>query len=62
MKKFLMSIVIFFALFVLNAKESIDTVISKAAADIVEKCDVKSILAIDDFESPSKSMTLYGED
>ena len=41
------------------AKEKIDNVIARAAEDIVQKCDAKSILVIDDFESPTKKMTLY---
>ena len=41
------------------AKEKIDNVIVRAAEDIVQKCDAKSILVIDDFESPAKKMTLY---
>ena len=41
------------------AKEKIDNVIVRAAEDIVQKCDAKSILVIDDFESPTKKMTLY---
>ena len=45
-------IVLFYALcyFSLSAKEKIDNVIARAAEDIVQKCDAKSILVIDDFE------------
>ena len=43
----------------LFANTTIDGAITKAAVDITEKCDAKSILAIDDFESPSQAMTLY---
>ena len=54
-------IVLFYALcyFSLSAKEKIDNVIAHAAEDIVQKCDAKSILVIDDFESPTQKMTLY---
>ena len=54
-------IVLFYALcyFSLSAKEKIDNVIARAAEDIVQKCDAKSILVIDDFESPTQKMTLY---
>ena len=48
-----------FSLASLWAGESVDSAVEKAAADIVEKCDANSILAIDDFESPSQKMTLY---
>ena len=53
-------IVLFYALcyFSLSAKEKIDNVIARAAEDIVQKCDAKSILVIDDFESPTQKMTL----
>ena len=43
----------------LFANITIDGAITKAAIDIAEKCDAKSILAIDDFESPTQAMTLY---
>ncbi len=43
----------------LFANTTIDGAITKAAVDITEKCDAKSILVIDDFESPSQAMTLY---
>ncbi len=45
--------------FSLSAKEKIDDVIARAAEDIVQKCGAKSILVIDDFESPTQKMTLY---
>lgn len=41
------------------AKESVDESIKKAAADIAERCSANSVIAIDDFESPSPKMTLY---
>ena len=41
------------------AKTSIDQAISSAAVDIADKCNAKSILMIDDFESPTPAMTLY---
>ena len=45
--------------FPLFAKQNFDKAISKAAKDIVEKCNAKTILVIDDFESSSEKMTLY---
>lgn len=41
------------------AKTSIDQAITNAAVDITDKCNAKSILMIDDFESPTPAMTLY---
>ncbi len=41
------------------AKTSIDQAITNAAVDIADKCNAKSILMIDDFESPTPAMTLY---
>lgn len=43
----------------LFADTTLDGAITKAAVDITGKCDAKSILVIDDFESPSQAMTLY---
>ncbi len=43
----------------LFADTTLDGAITKAAVDITGKCDEKSILVIDDFESPSQAMTLY---
>jgi len=53
---------VFLSLFCLNAacaREDIDSVIKKAASDITERCSAKAVLAIDDFESPAKKITLY---
>ena len=41
------------------AAQSLDEAIATSASDIAEKCDAKSILVIDDFDSPSGDMTLY---
>ena len=41
------------------AKTNIDQAITNAAVDIADKCTAKSILMIDDFESPTPAMTLY---
>ena len=41
------------------AKTNIDQAITNAAVDIADKCNAKSILMIDDFESPTPAMTLY---
>jgi hypothetical protein len=41
------------------AKNTIDLAITSAAVDIAERCNAKSILMIDDFESPAPAMTLY---
>lgn len=43
----------------ISAAQSLDDALVSAANDIAEKCDAKTILVIDDFESPSKNMTLY---
>lgn len=56
--RFLFFVVLFFAGF-LWAKENVDSAIEKAAADILEHCSSKAVVAIDDFESPSQKMTLY---
>ena len=39
--------------------KSIDEAILKASKDLMKKCSKKSILVIDDFESPSGKLTLY---
>lgn len=41
------------------AKETVDTAISNASSDIIEKCGAGSILSIDNFESPAEKMSLY---
>ena len=41
------------------AKTSIDQAITNAAVDIADKSSAKTILMIDDFESPTPAMTLY---
>ncbi len=43
----------------LFAKQNIDEAIDVAGLDIMEKCSRKSILIIDDFQSPSDKMTSY---
>jgi len=58
-KKRLSFFALLFLFSYLWAKENVDVAIKKAATDIVERCSAKSIIAIDDFESPSAKMTLY---
>ena len=58
-KRIVLILICALCFFTLSAKEKIDNVIARAAEDIVQKCDAKSILVIDDFESPTKKMTLY---
>lgn len=43
----------------LFARQDIDTALSVASGDIAEHCNAKSILVIDDFDSPSEELTLY---
>ncbi len=59
MKKLLVLVLSFFTTSLLFAKTTIDEALSSAARDIADKCNAKSILAIDDFESPTQQMTLY---
>ena len=60
MKRILVFIIQLFLIFTsLFAKQDIDDVISSASIEIVESCNVTSILALDDFESPYEEMTLY---
>ena len=59
-KKFIaFCFVLIFGLSCIYAKEDIDSALSKAAEDIVDKCNLKAILVVDDFESPTENMTRY---
>lgn len=51
--------VLIFCLSYIYAKEDIDSALSRAAEDIVDKCNLNAILVVDDFESPTESMTRY---
>ena len=59
MKRYFIFVLLIFFIKTAFASQNLDEALFIAATDIAEKCEAKAILVIDDFESPSKAMTLY---